>query len=72
MERKKLEMEFLNEMGKKYVISIDNPRFDINPEDVENAMNAIITNNVFIVSLSDLTEAVESRIVTTHIEVLTE
>lgn len=72
MEKRKLEMEFLNEMGKKHVISIDNPRIDLNPEEVQTAMDAIITNNVFIVSLGELVESVESRIVTTHIEKLTE
>ena len=71
MEKKKLEMEFLNAMGKKYVISIDDPKFNLNPEEVETAMEAIITNNVFIVSLADLAEAVESRIITTNIEKLT-
>lgn len=72
METKKLEMEFLSEMGKKYVISIDNPKFDLNPGEVQTAMDTIIAQNVFLVSMADLVESVESRIVTTHIETLTE
>lgn len=71
MEKKKLEMEFLNEMNKKYVISIDDPKFDISQEEVETAMAAIIADNVFVVSLADLVESVEARIVTTNIEKLT-
>ena len=72
MEKKKLEMEFLNEMNKKYVISIDDPKFDITQEEVETAMAAIIADNVFVVSLADLVEPVEARIVTTNIEKLTQ
>lgn len=71
MESKKLEMEFLNEMNKKYVISIDDPRLDLSQEEVETAMAAIIADNVFQVSLADLAEAVEARIVTTNVEKLT-
>ena len=71
MERKKLEMEFLNAINKKYVISIDDPKFDLTQEEVQTAMEAIISDNVFEVSMADLAEAVEGRIVTTTVEKLT-
>lgn len=72
MEKKKLEMEFLSDINKKYVISIDDPKFDLTQEEVQTAMEAIITDNVFSVSMADLAEVVEARIVTTTVEKLTE
>ncbi|NLV87878.1 MAG: DUF2922 domain-containing protein [Tissierellia bacterium] len=70
MEKKKLEMEFLNEGGKKFVISIDDPRDDLTGEEVGQAMADIIANNVFVSSMEDLVEAKEARIVTTTVEQL--
>lgn len=71
MEKRKLEMEFLSELNKKHVISIDDPKLDLTPEEVQTAMESIIADNVFIVAMADLAEAVEARIVTTSIEKLT-
>lgn len=70
MEKKKLEMEFLSDINKKYVISIDDPKFDLSQAEVQTAMEAIISDNIFSVSMADLTEAVEARIVTTTVEKL--
>ena len=71
MEKKKLEMEFLSAINKKYIISIDEPKFDITQEEVRTAMESIISDNVFEVSMADLAEVVEARIVTTTVEKLT-
>lgn len=70
MEKTKLEMEFLNALNRKYTISIDDPKLDLTPEEVETAMEAIISENVFIVSEADLAKAVEARIVTTTVNQL--
>ena len=70
MENRKLELEFLNEAGKKFVISIDDPREDLTGEEVGQAMADIIANNIFVSSMMDLVEAKEARIVTTTIEKL--
>ncbi len=70
METKKLEMEFLNSLNKKYVISLDDPKFDLTQEEVQTAMEAIISDNVFTVSLADLAEVVEARIITTQVDKL--
>ena len=67
---KKLEMEFLNSLNKKYTISLDDPKEDLIPEEVQAAMESIITENVFIVSEGDLAEIVEARIVTTTVNKL--
>ena len=72
MESKKLEMEFLTGLSRKFVIGLDDPKFNLSKEEVETAMEAIIAENVFIVSLANLVEPVEARIVTTSIEKLTE
>ena len=70
VEKKKLELEFLNSLNKKYVISIDDPKPDLLPEEVQTAMESIISEDVFEVSQGSLEEAVEARIVTTTIDVL--
>lgn len=70
MENRKLELEFLNEGGKKFVISIDDPREDLTGQEVSQVMADIIDNNVFVSSMMDLVEAKEARLITTTIEVL--
>jgi len=70
METKKLEMEFLNEAGKKFVISIEQPREDLTEMEVSQAMNSIITNNIFTSSMLDLVEVSDARIVTTTVDKL--
>lgn len=72
MEKKKLELEFLSEGRKKYTITVDDPKSDLTQEEVKTAMEAIIKDNIFTVSLANLAEAVEARIVTTSVEKLTE
>lgn len=70
MEKKKLEMEFLNALSKKFIISIDAPRENLTSEEVKTAMKAIITGNVFIASTADLAEVVEARVITTTVNKL--
>ena len=70
MDKKKLELEFLNEEGKKFVISIDDPREDLTEQEVGLAMAYIIANNVFVSSMYDLVEVNGARIVTTSVQTL--
>ncbi len=70
MEKTKLEMEFMDEANKKFVIIIDQPRADITPEEVSQAMDTIIASNVFDSKMFDLVEAKEARIVTTTVNKL--
>ncbi|NLK44242.1 MAG: DUF2922 domain-containing protein [Tissierellia bacterium] len=70
MDKKKLELEFLNEEGKKFVISIDDPREDLTEQEVGLAMADIIANNVFVSSMYDLVEVNGARIVTTSVQTL--
>lgn len=70
MEKTKLEMEFLDEANKKFVISIDEPRSDITPEEVSQAMATIINCNVFNSKMLDLVKANDARIVSTTVNKL--
>jgi len=63
MEKTKLEMEFLDEANKKFVISIDEPRSDITPEEVSQAMTTIINCNIFNSKMLDLVKANDARII---------
>lgn len=70
MEKTKLEMEFLDEANKKFVISIDEPKSDITPEEVSQAMTTIINCNVFNSKMLDLVKANDARIVSTTVNKL--
>lgn len=67
MSKTKLEMEFLDEANKKFVVSIDQPRPDVTPEEIGVAMNDIVAHNVFTSSTMDLVAPKEARFVTTTI-----
>ncbi len=67
MEKTKLEMEFLDEANKKFVISIDEPRSDITPEEVSQAMTTIINCNIFNSKMLDLVKANDARIISTTV-----
>lgn len=70
MEKTKLEMEFLDQAGKKFVISLDEPRTDLTPLEVGEAMNTILTHNVFKSSMGDLDLVSDARIITTTVNTL--
>ena len=70
MNKTKLEMEFLDEDGKKFVVAIDQPRADITSEEVRVAMSEIVSLNVFTSSMADLVESVEARVITTTVNTL--
>lgn len=73
METKRLIMYFADAEGKKHSISVDDPKFNLSPSEVQDAMNTIITNEVLVNSFNQpYTQALSARIVTTHIEQLTE
>ena len=47
METTVLEMIFENGYGKNFTVSVKEPREDLIPSEVESAMNAIATLNIF-------------------------
>lgn len=70
MEKTKLEMEFLDNLGKKFVLSIDNPRADLSPQEVKTAMEGILAHNVFQSQAGDLSLINDARVVTTRVDKL--
>ncbi len=70
MENTKLEMEFIDESNKKFVISLEEPRMDLTPLEVEQAMNDIISHNIFKSGTVGLKEAKDARVIITTINKL--
>ena len=68
MEKKKLEMDFLDEMNKRFRLSIDDPKDDLDIIQVEVAMDEILASNIFISNGTDLVSHDAARIVTTVVE----
>lgn len=60
---KRLELIFENEDGKKSTYSIDNPIEPADAEAVENAMDEIVEQDLFMTSGGRLVKKVEARIV---------
>lgn len=71
MEKSKLELEFKDEMGKKFTISIDNPREDLTEGEVRTAMEDIVNRNIFFTATGDIVAPEGARFITTTIEELT-
>ncbi|MBZ2174813.1 DUF2922 domain-containing protein [Schnuerera sp. xch1] len=70
MDKSKLEMEFLDTAGKKFRISLDEPRTDLTEAEVRTAMDDIITRNVFFSTSGDIAAVSGARFITTTIEEL--
>lgn len=68
MENVKLELGFLDKGNKKFKISIDDPRENLEREDIQEAMSNLIENNIFISNGMDLAELDVARIIRTSIE----
>ena len=61
----KLMMTFKTAGDKTINLSIDDPRSDINEEEVQNAMNLIVDKNIFTPYGSELVSGVDAKIVLT-------
>jgi hypothetical protein len=68
--KSKLEMEFKDVEGKKFGISLEDPKEDLNEMEVKEAMNQVINKNIFATKAGDIVEAVGARLVTTTVEEL--
>lgn len=62
-KEKALYMTFKNAIGNTCTISVDDPREDLEEEDVIEAMENIITNNIFLPKGYDITTAVSAKVV---------
>ena len=60
---KVLEMLFDTAQGKKYTISVDEPRADLTTAEVNTGMQALLASNAFFVDGANLVSAYQARIV---------
>lgn len=58
-----LYMTFKTENGKNCTISLDEPREDIQEQEIIDFMNLVLAKNLFMVSGYDLVTAVSAKIV---------
>jgi len=68
MNNAKLEMEFLDSAGKKFKLTIDNPREDITGEEIKTVMDNIVARNVFSTTSGDIVSANGARLITTTVQ----
>jgi len=59
-----LEMIFKTGAGKRFRLTLDSPRPDLDPSEVQAAMNLVISRNLFAVD-GDVTEIDSAHIITT-------
>jgi len=67
MEKTKLEMDFLDDLKKVTKISLDNPRVDLVPSEIQSAMESIINHNIFASRDGDLVSVGGARVITTNV-----
>jgi len=67
MEKTKLEMDFLDDLKKVTKISLDDPREDLVPSEIQSAMESIITHNIFASRDGDFVSVGGARVITTNI-----
>lgn len=70
MIKTKLEMEFKDIEGKKFGLSLEEPREDLTEVEVKTAMEEVITRNIFATNAGDIVEAVGAKLITTTVEEL--
>lgn len=70
MANARLEMIFRNEDGNRVTISVQEPRTDLTPQEVQEAMELITSNNVFTSNGGDLVSIESARLVTRDVEEL--
>ena len=63
--KKKLVMTFKSSDDKKISLTVDNPREDLNEEEVKTAMELIIEKNIFAPGGADLASLVSAKVVQT-------
>lgn len=63
MNEKKLLMTFKNTLGNSFTLTVDDPREDLQEEDVIEAMNLIKDNNIFLPKGYDIASCVSAKVV---------
>ena len=63
MDEKKLIMTFKNTLGNSFSITIDDPRADLEEQNIIDAMNLIKTKNIFQPKGYDIAECISAKVV---------
>ncbi|HHX88133.1 MAG TPA: DUF2922 domain-containing protein [Firmicutes bacterium] len=67
-----LQMIFQNEEGRNVNISIADARVDLEPLDVETAMNDIVSGNLFITNGGEIIKPVRGQLVSRYVQTIVE
>ena len=65
---KRLQLDFLDELNKSVRISLDDPKEDLLPTDIEQAMNMVVSLNAVGDDSADIIGIDGARIITTTVE----
>lgn len=68
MEKVKLELGFLDELNKKFRISIDDPKEDLDSIQIQGAMESLLTYDIFVSNGVGLAAIDGAKIIRTNIE----
>ena len=64
-QTKRLVMTFKTTDDKKVSLSVDNPREDITESEIKEAMDLVVSKNIFAPNGADIVSAVEAKVVVT-------
>ena len=64
-QTKRLVMTFKTTDDKKVSLSVDNPREDITESEIKDAMDLVVSKNIFDPNGADIVSAVEAKVVVT-------
>lgn len=68
MEKKKLEIDFLDGLNKRFRLSIDDPKEELDRVQIQAAMEEILTHNVFVSNGADLADLNAARVIKTIVD----
>ena len=64
-QTKRLVMTFKTTDDKKVSLSVDNPREEITESEIKDAMDLVVSKNIFAPNGADIVSAVEAKVVVT-------
>ena len=64
-QTKRLVMTLKTTDDKKVSLSVDNPREDITESEIKDAMDLVVSKNIFAPNGADIVSAVEAKVVVT-------
>ena len=64
-QTKRLVMTFKTTDDKNVSLSVDNPREDITESEIKDAMDLVVSKNIFAPNGADIVSAVEAKVVIT-------